>query len=151
MSLFPILSAKPVNANIGYSNSFIKLKNDLDVPLYAQLIYSVGTGIGVGDTPTPATITQGNKTVAAAATPERIVASSTLVTSVEIVARKGRGVANTGDVWIGPQSANDAQLRRLTPGDAITLTAPAGKKIDLNLIFVDVATDGDGIIFTAID
>jgi hypothetical protein len=99
---------------------------------------------------TKATILQGNKTVAATATPERLVAESTLVDSVEIVARKGRGLANTGDVWIGPQDANDAQLRRLANGDAITLTAPVGKKIDLFDIFLDVATNGDGVIYTAI-
>ena len=114
-------------------------------------IYEILVNGGSNSSTTPANLTQGNKTVAAAATPETIVASSTLVSSVEIMARKGRGVANTGDVWIGPQSANDAQLRRLVPGDAITLTAPAGKKIDLFLIYVDVATDDDGVIYTAID
>jgi hypothetical protein len=97
-----------------------------------------------------ATFLQGVKTVAATATPERLVAASTLVDSVEIMARKARGTANTGDVWFGPQSANDAQLRRLTPGDSVTLSAPPGKKIDLYDIFIDVATAGDGVIYTAL-
>lgn len=108
--------------------------------------------VSTGASPnTPATITQIVKTVSAAATPEPIAASQTLVESVEIYARKAQGTANTGNVWIGPSSADGTNARLLEPGDSYTITAPAGKKIDLNDIYVDVATNGDGVVATTVN
>jgi hypothetical protein len=99
---------------------------------------------------TAATFLQGVKTVAATATPERLVAESTLVDSVELFARKAAGTANTGNIWIGPASADGAQLRIMAAGDSITYSAPPGKKIDLYDIYIDVATAGDGVVYTAL-
>ena len=107
--------------------------------------------VGGGNASTvAATFLQGVKTVAATGTPERLVAESTLVDSVELFARKAAGTANTGNIWIGPASADGAQLRIMAAGDSITYSAPPGKKIDLYNIYIDVATAGDGVVYTAL-
>jgi len=100
---------------------------------------------------TGATLGGGFKTVAATGTPEAMVGISTLVQSVMIKARKSRAAANTGLVWIGHTSTNDAQQIPLNPGDSISLDAPPGKKIDLNTIFIDVETADDGVSYLAVN
>ena len=116
-----------------------------------QLWNSGATSGGAGPAPGPNNSTtawtpsQAYKTVAASGTPEAL--GSGLVESVTITGQKNRTTANTGSVWIGFSSVNDTQLRLLVPGDSISYTAPDGKKIDLSGIFVDVATNGDGVLY----
>ena len=47
MSLSPNLSAVQ-NNNIAHNNSFIEVRNDLNRPLYAQMVYNVGSTNGIG-------------------------------------------------------------------------------------------------------
>lgn len=91
----------------------------------------------------------GTKVPASIATPEALAAVETPVHSVLIQARRAARVANTGSVWIGFGSANDAQQWELTPGQTLTLTAPDKKKIDLATIFVDAVTATDGVTWLA--
>lgn len=100
---------------------------------------------------TAATLTQALKTVAATGTPEAL--GSGLVESVAIRPKKTRTTANTGNVWIQNVVTNDlAGGWELAPTDApLVLSAPVGKKIDLAAIFIDVATNGDGVIYTAVN
>lgn len=98
-----------------------------------------------------ASLSSGFKTVALVATPEALAASSTLVQSLIIKAYKSRSAQNTGLVWIGHTSTNDAQSYPLSPGDSLAFEAPPGKKIDLNTIFIDVETAGDGVTFFTVN
>lgn len=109
------------------------------------------TSPGVSVSTTAATVTQATKTVAASGTPERLAAATTLVESVLLEGKNARGTNNTGSVFVGPSSTNDAQLLEIAPGESIELKAPAGKKIDLNLLYIDVATNADGITYTAVN
>jgi hypothetical protein len=92
------------------------------------------------DTPVAATVTFDTKTVAAAATPEALVADSTLVESVTIYAL----AANTGDAFAGFSSDPQGAV-------PVVIVAPAGKKIDLADILVRVTVDGEGVAWESID
>lgn len=128
----------------------IVLANDT-TPLPVTSTPASGSTIGLAAnaSTTAVTWTQATKTVTASGTPEALAASTTLCESVILEAKKARGTDNTGNVWIGVTTANDTQLLMLAPGQALELSAPAGKKIDLALIYVDVATNADGITYTA--
>lgn len=92
---------------------------------------------------TSATLTGGSKTVAATGTPEVLVGSPTLVDTVIIAPLR----TNTGSAFIGFSSTNDTQTIPLP----VALTAPNGKKIDLNLIYVDVTVNGEGVRYSTIN
>lgn len=100
---------------------------------------------------TATTETQGLKTVASAGTPEAL--GSGLVESVAIRPKKTRTTANTGNIYIQNVVTNDlAGGWELTPTDApLVLVAPVGKKINLAAIFIDVVTNGDGVIYFALN
>lgn len=105
---------------------------------------------------TRANIKEGSKTVAATGTPEAIKAisasnSDCQFESVELTARISRSTANTGNIWIGGTSTNSSQLRQLIPGERLVLSAPAGKKIDLRYVYVDVETNGDGVLWIGLN
>lgn len=104
-----------------------------------------GPGGGTNTTTTVATLAQAYKTVTASGVPEAV--GSGLVESVLFTARKNRTTANTGDVFIGFSPTNDTQLRQLSPGESVSYTAPEGKKINLAGIYIDVATNGDGVLY----
>jgi hypothetical protein len=108
-------------------------QDPLPVTVYAP---AASTGI----TPVVAQGGSGTKTVAAAATPEALVADSTLVESVTIYAL----AANTGDAFAGFSSDPQGAL-------PLVIVAPAGKKIDLAEILVRVTEDGDGVAYETID
>jgi hypothetical protein len=91
------------------------------------------------------TIHQGSKTVAAAGTAEALVATSRLVRSVEFIGYKARQTANTGAVYVGNKSA---QLRTIASASSLTITAIDGERLDLTDIYIDAATNGDGVLFT---
>lgn len=98
-----------------------------------------------------AAVTWGNptiKAVATAGTPVQLVTASTLVETVEIHARKDKTTANTGNIYVGFVSGAGNQLRVLVPGESWKWTAAAGKKIQLNSIWIDAATNADAVVFT---
>lgn len=109
---------------------------------------------------TKATFVQGSKAPASAGTPEALAAAGTYVQQVVICGQRAARVANTGSVWIGSTSTNDAQLVELlagvaAPGPGIngssyTITAPPGKVIDLGDIYVDSVTAGDGVTYLGV-
>lgn len=100
---------------------------------------------------TAATFAQAVNTVAAANTPEALVASQTLVESVIIQAKKGFNSANTSAVFVGFSGTNDSNYLELLPGDSVSLKAPQGKKLDLNLIYIECVTAGDGVTYTSVN
>lgn len=92
---------------------------------------------------TPAQIV---KTVAATATPEAIAADGTFFRRATIIGNKAARTLNTGDVYIGPSSADGSQPFVIGPGESITLDAFPGTKQDLNDWYVDVLNAGDGVV-----
>jgi hypothetical protein len=131
------------------SIGFIKKATGRDVPVddTDNPLPVVGT-VTPGPTPASAsTATLGGtfKTVAATGTPERLAAATTLCTSVVLQGYKAQGTINTGNVYVGQGSADAAQQILLAAGASLSITAPPGKFIDLNLIYLDVATAADGV------
>lgn len=92
-----------------------------------------------------ATYIQGFKTVAATGTPELMKASTGLVSSVVIQGYKAQGTLNTGNVYIGSVVTDAADPVAIVPGGSLTIDAPPGKFIDLNTLYIDVATAADGV------
>lgn len=122
-------------------------------PLPVTATFASGSTVilGANSSTTAATWTQATKTVAASGTPEVLAAATTLCDTVILEGKKTRTANNTGNVFIATSAGNDTQLLMIGPGERLVLTAPFGKKIDLNLIYVDVATNADGITYTALN
>ncbi len=68
------------------------------------------------------------------------------VPSVSLTGKKARGTDNTGNVWFGTASTNDSQLKLIAPGETKIISAPVGGSIDLSELYLDVATNADGVI-----
>lgn len=86
------------------------------------------------------------KTVTAAGTAEAIFASKTIAAGFTIRAKIG----NTGNVFIGDSTVDSASTGKgaMEPGAAINFTsdyALANKPIDMSLIYVDSAVNGEGV------
>jgi hypothetical protein len=86
------------------------------------------------------------KTVAASGTPEAVSATQVLVRSALFIGRNAARTNNTGNVYIGWQSADDTQLLEVTPGAEVRVTAPDGEAFDLGATYVDVITNDDGVV-----
>lgn len=95
-----------------------------------------------GVTPDSAAITEASKTVAATGTPEAMAASGTAQQVLIFPLR-----TNTGEVYWGTSSTNDAQHATLPT----VLVAPPGKVIDLADIYLDVTVNGEGVRFIALN
>lgn len=90
---------------------------------------------------------QFTKTNSDAATPTRLSATrGTFATKVTIIGKKSARVANTGTIYLGPTSANDAQALEVTTGGVVTITPATGEFIDLYEWYLDVATANDGVV-----
>jgi len=84
----------------------------------------------------PSVLLAGDKTVAAAATPEVLVATSTLVKNSVIIQAKS---TNTGAVYVGDATNQDVELNAL---DSVVVVCD-----NLNLIYIKVAVNGEGVNF----
>ena len=93
---------------------------------------------------------RGYKLPASTGTPEALAADGTLVQSVTIWGFKAARTNNTTSAWIDSISTNDAQTVEVPAGTPVTITAAPGKVIDLNDIYVDITTAGDGVFYLAI-
>ena len=105
------------------------------------------TSTVVAGSTTAAAFKRGYKLPAAAGTPEVLAVDGTYVTTVTIWGIKAARTANTGTVYIDSLATNDAQAGEISPSTFIQLTAPAGKVIDLNDIYVDIVDAGDGVFY----
>ncbi len=88
----------------------------------------------------------GTKVVASSGTEEALVADPLLVDSVKVLALSD----NTGDVKLGVVNGPTATYVYVVELPFV-ITAPAGKKIDLSLIKVQVADNGDGVSYIAVN
>lgn len=85
-------------------------------------------------------------TASSSGTPVQFTNAPTKVTKVTIIGKKAARTANTGTVYVGPSSANDSQVYEIATGTIHTLSARSGTVIDLSSWWLDVDTNGDGII-----
>ena len=92
--------------------------------------------------------TQSRVVVTTAGTPVALAATSTLVDSFEVHARKNVTTANTGAVYIGFSSSAGNNYRVLLPGENFPFGKIEGKKWDLHTVFVDAANSADAITVT---
>lgn len=109
------------------------------------------TTVGASSSTTTMTVAQGVKAVATAGTPVRLVATTTLVDSVTIQAQKTVTTANTGNIYVGWSSTGGSNYIVITPGQSTSIQAPTGKKVDLNLIYIDAATNADAVAYTSLN
>ena len=65
--------------------------------------------------------------------------------SILITARKSKAAANTGNVYVGNRKG---QSEVLEPGDRLVIDVDRTEEVDLSDVFVDAATDGDGVAVT---
>lgn len=100
--------------------------------LFKVKIVASGTATPTTYSP-PSTLLAGEKTVTAAATPEALASSTTVLNSVAIQSKTD----NTGSVYVGNASG---QYMELDPGDVAIAVVD-----DLAKIYVKVAVDGEGV------
>lgn len=66
--------------------------------------------------------------------------------SVRFVGLKAARTANTGTVYLGLTSTNDAQPISIATGVTLALEAATGAKLFLSDLWLDVATNADGVL-----
>ena len=118
--------------------------NQIPVDPNNPLPVSIATSTTTG---TAATFVRGFKIPAATGTPEALAADGTYVTTVTIWGIKAARSNNTGTVYIDSTSTNDLQAVPIASASYVTLTASPGKLIDLNDIYLDSTTSGDGVFY----
>lgn len=72
--------------------------------------------------------------------------AGTYASKITIIGNKTARTANTGTVYIGPTSTNDAQPIAITSGQTVTITPAPGEWLDLNEWYLDVTTVNDGVV-----
>ena len=90
------------------------------------------------------TLLASQKTVAAAGTAESISSTSQRVTGVTIAAK----TSNTGQVYVGGSDVASTTNAGIAPGDALEI--PSESWLDLNDVYIDVDTNGEGVDFYAV-
>lgn len=91
-----------------------------------------------------ATFVASEKTVSTAGTAEALSTGSQRVKSVTVIAKVG----NTGQVYVGGSDVASGTNDGLAPGDSIVI--PTVNWLDLNKVYVDVDTNGEGVDFYAV-
>lgn len=86
------------------------------------------------------------KTVAASGTPERVSATHIFFRSATFYGKNAYRTNNTGSVYLGTTSTNNEQHLEITPGGVWVITAPRGMVFDLYDLYLDVATNADGVL-----
>lgn len=86
------------------------------------------------------------KTVASTATPEAASATDLYCTTMVLTGRKAARTPNTGDVYVGWTSTNDAQPYKITSDGEVWFNAPEGAKWNLAELYIDVTTNADGLV-----
>ncbi len=66
--------------------------------------------------------------------------------SVRFLGNKAARTANTGTVYLGLASTNDTQPIPITTGATLALEAATGAKLFLSDLWLDVATNADGVV-----
>ena len=103
--------------------------------------------LGGGGAETEKTPVKLVKAVTTASTAVPLVAAETFAVAVYIQAKKVAG-DNTGNIFLGLSDLDQgvAELIEVAPLDPWELVMPAGTKVDLNKIYIDADTNGDGVV-----
>lgn len=94
----------------------------------------------------------GVKAVAAAGTAVALTSSPTWVSQVRIMAKKVGG-DNTGNVYIGDSTVDQSSKQgiELANGESHEIyPMPGGHQVNLADIYVDAATNADGVVYVAV-
>lgn len=86
------------------------------------------------------------KTVAASGTPEVIASEFTQFSHATFIGLKAERTANAGRVYLGVTSTNNTQPITLDPSEIKSISAPPGVLYSLHDWYVDVVTNGDGVV-----
>lgn len=87
---------------------------------------------------------EGKGTVAAAGTANPVGNKGQRFGSVEFTASKGKGVANTGNVYIG---FSNLPQKLLAPGDVWSISVDPANNMTLADVWIDAATTGDQVCY----
>lgn len=79
-------------------------------------------------------------------TPAILTNGTARAINITLIGRKANRTDNTGTVWVGFLATNDTQPIKVTSGAIIGITVPAGKAIMLASLYLDVETNGDGVM-----
>ena len=90
------------------------------------------------------TFVASEKTVATAGTSEPLSSSSQRVKSLTLIAKAG----NTSQVYVGGSDVSSTTNDGLAAGESLSI--PAISWLDLNNVYIDVDTNGEGIDFYAV-
>jgi hypothetical protein len=136
---------------INLANIYIDVDTNGDGVTFDHGPYSTAISTPTGVAPSASLLTEltetgGEKDVTSAGTAERLVASETLCHSVLICAK----LTNTNNIYTGPSDIDQATkpYNPLAAGYCQERTAPPGYVIDLNGIWIDADTNGEGVLFT---
>jgi len=115
------------------------------IPITADSTGHLWVHVGATDAATE-TVTFFDKAIATPDTALPLVAASTNVRAVWMVAKRA-DAANAGTVYIRGSTVDkdDVQGISLAPGDYLELPIPAGSVIDLNTVYIDADTATDGV------
>ena len=86
------------------------------------------------------------KTVTASGTPEAIASEFTQFSHAIFIGLKAARTPNTGRVYLGVSSANDSQPITLDASETKSISAAPGVIYSLHEWYLDVATNGDGVV-----
>ena len=115
-----------------------------DINWQQALAWMVKNGVPLSfniDLATEISPEQEAKVVSTAGTPEPLSGVSKFVSQVLIQAKD----SNTGKVYIGKSTVSSTNGVELTAGESVPFVANVGAKIDLNKLYIDVDTDGEGV------
>lgn len=97
-----------------------------------------------------AALRSGSATVAAAGTAVALSTTSLFAHSISIIARRGGGAANVGNVFIGDLDV-DNTAPDILPGEVVSQTSPLANgdsvPFDIADIFVDADNTSDGVSY----
>lgn len=86
------------------------------------------------------------KTVAATGTPEQLTSTETYARSMTVWGKKAAQTNNTSVCYIGRASGNGTQSIEIPIGEPVVIKGPEGTKFDLSDWYIDVGTNGDGVV-----
>lgn len=89
----------------------------------------------------------GGKTVAAAGTAERLLTECNPCFTLTVQAVQPDGDANSDEIYIGGSTVSSTSGLKLQPGDVYTFPPQETNSYNVEDIWIDAATSGDGVVF----
>ena len=115
--------------------------------LAASFVSPPAVAQGQGNSGGPVLFGQFIKTVASTATPEALSATNLFARRITLIAKSTRSTDNTSVCYVGFTSVNDEQSFPIAAGGQIVIDV-SPNTINLSSIYIDVGSNGDGVIVT---